>query len=237
MHSASLTQSIIILWIVTVQLMLRLLLLPKKAFKSFTGNSFGKKGSKYHPNFTHSLLTNFGVPTRGTQQQRHRSRLRPSRKFSWAKKGNNSKTYLRVIFCSWNGNYPPGCDLTCPHTRHRHRINNQSVSTWGSRFFLSFQKTHRKGNIQSEFIFMEKGRIWSEMQSHCILLWLIDELPPPPPSRLSSKTVQFSEIPTKSCRWRLKQRCKVSYQKTSVFVANFSYKRFIFLLFDAVAKY
>ena len=46
---------------------------------------------------------------------------------------------------------------------------------------------------------MEKGRIWSEMQSHCILLWLIDELPPPPPqSRLSSKTVQFSEIPTKS---------------------------------------
>ena len=41
---------------------------------------------------------------------------------------------------------------------------------------------------------MEKGRIWSEMQSHCILLWLIDE----PQSRLGSKTVQFSEIPTKS---------------------------------------
>ena len=98
MHGASLTQSIIILWIVTVQLMLRLLLLPKKAFKSFTGNSFGKKGSKYHPNFTHSLLTNFGVPTHAAEA--HRSRLRPSRKFSWAKKGNNSKTYLRVIFCS-----------------------------------------------------------------------------------------------------------------------------------------
>ena len=127
-------------------------------------------------------------------QQRHRSRLRPSRKFSWAKKGNNSKTYLRVIFCSWNRNYPPGCDLTCPHTRHRHRINNQSVDLWKP-FFLSFQKTHRKGNIQSEFIFLEKvGYMeWNAVPLHIIVVdWWTT--PPPLQSRLRYRTVQFTEI-------------------------------------------
>ena len=43
MHGAFRTQSIIILWIVTVQLMLRLLLLPKKAFKSLPEIRLEKK--------------------------------------------------------------------------------------------------------------------------------------------------------------------------------------------------
>ena len=125
MHGASLPQSIIILLDRNSAINATIIIASKKGIQEFYRKFVWKKRleipSKFHSFFANKFWCAY---------QRHAVEAPqpapPKPKIFMGKKGNNSKTYLRVIFCSWNRNYP-GCDLTCPHTRHRHRINNQSV--------------------------------------------------------------------------------------------------------------